>query len=126
MTVQPLRCARNSGDQGAIGSDREPGSGSAPVLEGDACLAGWTSRGLPASSSRLATSRQPPFKAIIPGRDAIIRLVGGVLAEQDDEWTKPHRYAGLEILAACRKAAQTDMGQNVNGEAELTVEAVQA
>jgi putative transposase len=43
---------------------------------------------------------------IFPGRDAIIHLVGAVLAEQDDEWTESRRYIGLEILAACRKAAQ--------------------
>jgi putative transposase len=46
--------------------------------------------------------------------------------EQNDEWTESRRYMGLEILAACRKAAQTDMGQENTSETELTVEAIPA
>ena len=60
---------------------------------------------------------------IFPSRDAIIRLVGAVLAEQNDEWIEARRYMGLEILAASQKAAQN---ADPNDETSVTIEAIGA
>ena len=68
--------------------------------------------------------RRTDVVGIFPGRDTIIRLVGAVLAEQNDEWTESRRYMGLEILAACRKAAQPHMGKDKPSEAGLTAGAI--
>ena len=62
---------------------------------------------------------------IFPDRDALIRLVGAVLAEQHDEWTEGRRYLGLDVLARCRIRPEAGTDADSANE-EVTIPALSA
>ena len=65
--------------------------------------------------------RRTDVVGIFPDREAIIRLVGAVLAEQHDEWAEGRRYMNLEALEQARTIGDTEPGADA-GESLKEVE----
>jgi transposase-like protein len=67
--------------------------------------------------------RRTDVVGIFPDRDALIRLVGAVLAEQHDEWAEGRRHLGLDVLARCRIRPVPDADTTTE---EVTIPALSA
>jgi putative transposase len=68
--------------------------------------------------------RRTNVVGIFPDRNAVIRLVGAVLAEQHDEWAEGRRYFGLDVLGRARLTLIDNADQNQ--EATPTISALSA
>lgn len=76
-------------------------------------LVGWLHREVRRPRGR----RCNDVAGIFPARDALIRLVGAVLAKRHGEWTDTRRYQGVDASSAA--AASTRSG-HLTGEVART------
>jgi putative transposase len=53
--------------------------------------------------------RRADVVGIFPNEAGIVRFVGAILIEQNDEWQLQHRYLSLETIAATEDGAAIEL-----------------
>ena len=128
IDARPARPGRRRAGSEAAAGCGAPGRGPRrhPRLRRAVWRQVWLSN--PQERLNMGIRRRIDVVGIFPGRDAIIRLVGVVLAEQNDEWTETRRYMGTEILTECRKAAKKEEAREteITSVTELATEVIPA
>ncbi len=104
------------------GTSRTPVRPSSPSPRSPRRSGDRSGRPTPTDDSNKEIRRRTDVVDIFPDRNAIIGLVGVVLAEQHDEWAEGRRYLGLDVLARAQDLGTTT--EEVT--AEQTLQAIAA